>query len=175
MGRKPPDAKLLDEIVNSISLGLSDKTAYEAAGVSHGAFYQWIQKGTDDPHATPPRKAREPYKNFVERLSRARAEFIRNHVATVTAASMGSVIEHYGPDGRLTHIERKNDGDWRAAKWLLSVRQPDQFSERYVVENRNAPVPVEDPHRDLDDMSPEELAAEEARLRARSVEGADGA
>lgn len=162
----------MEAIITSISLGLPDKTAYEAAGVSASAFYRSIELGTDDPDATPPRKARSPYREFAEKVSRARAQFTRNHVATVTASAQGTVIEHYGPDGKLTHIERRNDGDWRASKWLLSVRRPEDFSERHVIEQLHTPQPVPDRHADLDGMSPEELEAEAIRVRAAAVAAA---
>lgn len=145
-GRKPRlTEEIAKAIITAISLGATDKTAYESAGVAPSAFYAWIQKGTDRDAVPatgttpeiPAYVARSPYKEFAEKLKRARPNCIVRHLGHVNRAAEGTVIEHFGPDGKIESIERRGDGDWRASKWLLSVKEPESFSERVVVENRH--------------------------------------
>lgn len=142
------DPKIGKAIIDAVGLGLPDSIACESAGLSLSAFYAWIEKGTDA-SARPAsdtrgfraaRKARSPYKEFAEGLTRARAGFTVNHVKLITRAAQGSVTTSTTthPDGRVeVRSEQAGDGDWRASKWLLSVRMPADFSERHIVEQRH--------------------------------------
>ncbi len=141
------DPKIGKAIIDAITMGVPDASAVAAAGVALSAFYKWIEKGTDAParDATdtrgpvPARKARSPYKEFAEALHKARGGFVVNHVKLLTRAAQGTVttITTTHPDGRVeVRTEHKGDGDIRASKFLLSVRDPENFSERHIVENR---------------------------------------
>ncbi len=152
LGRRPLlaiDPRIETEILKAVAIGTPDKYAFEAAGVSSTAVYNWIALGTDDPGGPdrPPRKGRSPYREFVAKLQKARSEFVRNGVLNLHRAGEGTVttvtINH--PDGRVeTRVERKGDGDWKATKHLLAIRDPENFSERYRVEHSGpagAPLP----------------------------------
>src|SRR3990167_2523893 len=138
MARRPIldlDPKIGKAILDAVGLGLPDRAAFEAAGLSQSAFYAWIEKGTDvsarpatdTRGAQPARKARSPYKEFVEALTRARAGFILNHVKLITRAAQGSVTTTTTthPDGRVeVRSEQKGDGDWRGPAEPPPARAP---------------------------------------------------
>lgn len=112
------------KIIEAIELGDSDINACAYAGVSQTAFYSWIQKGTDQPATenSPARPARSPYREFAAELTRARAVFRVNHLRCIARAAQGT---------------KATPGDWRASKFMLAVKWPDEFSERQVLEQRH--------------------------------------
>lgn len=112
------------KIIEAVELGDSDLNACAYAGVSPSALYNWIQKGTDHPATedSPARPARSPYKEFVGKLTRARAVFRVNHLRCIARAAQGT---------------KSAPGDWRASKFMLAVKWPDEFSERQVLEQRH--------------------------------------
>ena len=68
----------------------------------------------------------------------ARAACIKNHVTCVTSAAQGATstttITH--PDGRVEVRTERQPGEWRASKFMLAVRDPENFSETYIAANR---------------------------------------
>lgn len=94
-------------IIDTIRLGGSDKAAFQRAGISHGTFYGWIQRGQGE-------DAEQPYMDFVEALTRAKGE----RIASLAGAIRKAAIE-----------------DWRAAAYLLAVHEPETFSEKRRMEH----------------------------------------
>lgn len=96
-------------LLRCISIGDSDGNACAVAGIAPNTFYQWMQKGRDGKGSL--------YVDFAQKVTRARAECRRNLIAVITAAAAGG-------QGR--------DPDWKAARFLLSVRHPEEYSERVI-------------------------------------------
>ena len=99
-------------ILGAISVGDSDLNACACAGIASSTFYLWQEKA---------KAGKSPYLEFSENLTRARAEFRRNHLAMIAKAAQGTAT---------------TPGDWRASKYILAVRHPDEFSERVINEQR---------------------------------------
>lgn len=114
------------EILSCIELGDSDVNACLVAGVSREALRTWQRKGE---------RGLEPYAGFAGRLTQARARCRRNHLGMIARAAQGTTIERTAADGTVT--VRRIPGDWRASKFLLACRYPDEFSERHILEQRH--------------------------------------
>lgn len=145
LGRKPIlTPEIRDEIVKAVQVGDSNENAAAAAGIGQSTLYAWISKGTDQPERpateTEPARAavpaRQPYKEFVEALQRARPKWRRSLLSKAAEAVDGDKITHYGPDGKITKVEKRAP-DGRLALKLLALRYPAEFAEKVVVENRH--------------------------------------
>lgn len=62
---------IVDKLIEVISAGGSDKDAYTLAGISHEAFYNWLEKHSE----------------FREKVTRARAENKVSHIQNIKTAS----------------------------------------------------------------------------------------
>ena len=66
----------------------------------------------------------------------------RGHLAAASLLSKaaeavdGDKVTHYGPDGKITKVEKRAP-DGRLALKLLALRYPAEFAEKVVVENRH--------------------------------------
>ncbi len=157
-GRK---SKLLPEIqsqlVEALSAGVTDAEACACAGVGLSTFYLWQQIGQacldDMPHDRKPKTPRtqKPYVEFVEAITRARAEArvkaIRAFAAGLEASEISETISE-----SVTEIRLKKDGtpydytrnftrerkltqpaDWRAGEAWLKRRDPENWSDKLSI------------------------------------------
>lgn len=96
-GGKSPRVRW-EVIVERIRSSIPPESAAEATGVDASTYYRWMALGEDRWEAGKLRKARSPYREFREAVTRARAEAEAINVAHVSAAA---------------------PKDWKAAAFLL--------------------------------------------------------
>lgn len=99
-------------IVERVRTGIPPESAAEATGVDGSTYYRWMAEGEDRYEAGKLVKARSPYREFREAITRARAEAEAIHVAHVASAS---------------------SKDWRAAAFLLERSYPQRWRKRDTV------------------------------------------
>jgi len=107
-GRSSYRGKLTPEryeaIIKYVRVGAHLSHAANAVGIDDNTIYRWVKWGTEDPESI--------YGLFVEDLKRAKGLAITRNVAIVQTAA---------------------EDDWTAAKWLLSVLDPEVFGNRSTV------------------------------------------
>lgn len=125
-----------DRILAVLRAGAADKHAAAAAGVSSRALELWQAKGRehdpgeDVPDEEIPDGPMAVYVRFVRAATRARGEAVATHLAIVNAAARGRGTP--GQDGYVP-------GDWRAAKFLLEARHPEEYGKRLTVRTEDIP------------------------------------
>lgn len=107
-GRSSYRGKLTPEryeaIIKYVRVGAHLSHAANAVGIDDNTIYRWVKWGMEDPESI--------YGLFVEDLKRAKGIAITRNVAIV---------------------QRAAEDDWTAAKWLLSVLDPEVFGNRSTV------------------------------------------
>ena len=104
-----------EELINLIVLGLPVNKAVSMVGIAESTFYNWMSRGMveRDRLATIPNAQPKPdekiYLNFLESLTRARAEAIAKKVAVISSAA--------------------SQGDWKASAWWLERQVPEDFGK----------------------------------------------
>lgn len=119
------DAVKKDELINLIVLGLPVSKAVAMVNISESTFYGWMSRGMveRDRLATIQGAKAKPeerlYLEFLESLTRARAEAIAKKVAVISSAA--------------------SQGDWKASAWWLERQVPEDFGrvERQEVLSHN--------------------------------------
>jgi hypothetical protein len=117
-GRPKGATILLDEIkreelINLIVLGLPINKAVAMVNIAESTFYNWMSRGMVERDRLATLKDAKPkpderiYLDFLESLTRARAEAIAKKVAAVSSAA--------------------SQGDWRASAWWLERQVPEEF------------------------------------------------
>lgn len=114
-----------DELINLIVLGLPVNKSVAMVNLSESTFYHWMSRGMveRDRLATIEGAKAKPdeaiYLNFLETLTRARAEAIAKKVAVISSAA--------------------SQGDWKASAWWLERQVPEDFGrvERQEVLSHN--------------------------------------
>jgi len=102
-----------EELINLIVLGLPVNKAVAMVNIAESTFYNWMSRGMveRDRLATIPDAKPKPeekiYLDFLESLTRARAEAIAKKVAVVSSAA--------------------SQGDWKASAWWLERQVPEDF------------------------------------------------
>ena len=102
-----------EELLNLIGLGLPVNKAVAMVNIAESTFYNWMSRGMveRDRLATIPDSKPKPeeqvYLEFLESLTRARAEAIAKKVAVVSSAA--------------------SQGDWKASAWWLERQVPEDF------------------------------------------------
>lgn len=102
-----------EELINLIVLGLPVNKAVAMVNIAESTFYKWMSRGMieRDRLATIPDAKPKPeekiYLEFLESLTRARAEAIAKKVAVVSSAA--------------------SQGDWKASAWWLERQVPEEF------------------------------------------------
>lgn len=91
-----------EQICKYISMGVPNKTAAEACGISEVTFYSWIKKGKQ--------QRAGKYVKFLKALKKAEAQAIAHHVGIIEKAA--------------------KEKSWQASAWLLERRHPDQFGAK---------------------------------------------
>lgn len=113
-----------EEICASVEAGLPIEQAAAGAGIGSTTVFRWLARGRDytaaveNPDGPDPDPADEPFREFWERLQKARAAFVHKGLRKIAAA--GEEPRH-----------------WQAWAWLLERRFPTQFA-------RNVARPVDD-------------------------------
>lgn len=122
-GRPPVlrDPEIFEGICKVVATGASYKTAAASVGVGESSLYQWLrlakEEGTDPIYAA-----------FANALMRARGRGEAALVGMVHRAARGEPIRNDNGD-----VVGYTAGDWRAAQWLLSVRDPENYSQSQKV------------------------------------------
>lgn len=113
MGRRSgvDDKALVQQILDEIKLGASNKDACLLAGISPEAFMAWIRKGNAKP--------KSKYGKFVNQLLGARAERRKSYKIQIQRAALDRKVG-----------ERHVAGDWRATAFLATVVEKDEFGPR---------------------------------------------
>ena len=102
-----------EELINLIVLGLPVNKAVAMVNIAESTFYNWMSRGMveRDRLATiidaKPKPDERIYLDFLESLTRARAEAIAKKVAVVSSAA--------------------SQGDWKASAWWLERQVPEDF------------------------------------------------
>jgi hypothetical protein len=102
-----------EELINLIVLGMPVNKAVAMVNVSESSFYNWMSRGMveRDRLATIVDAKNKPeekiYLDFLESLTRARAEAIAKKVAVISSAA--------------------SQGDWKASAWWLERQVPEDF------------------------------------------------
>lgn len=98
-----PACKLTPEVteivLQSVAVGCSDNAACQRAGIVQSTLYNWLSRGA---------AGEEPFGEFARAYTRAKGDRIARLAG---------------------HVQDAAPNDWRAAKWLLSVLEPEQYSE----------------------------------------------
>ena len=104
-----------EELLNLIVLGLPVNKAVAMVNIAESTFYHWMSRGMTerDRLATIPDARPKPeekiYLEFLESLTRARAEAIAKKVAVISSAA--------------------SQGDWKASAWWLERQVPEEFGK----------------------------------------------
>lgn len=93
-----------EAIIKYIRNGAYIAHAANAVGIDDNTIYKWVKWGMEDPESI--------YGYFLEDLKRAKAAAVNRNVFIV---------------------QRAAEDDWTAAKWLLSVMEPEVFGNRSTV------------------------------------------
>ncbi|GEM_PF-3546624 len=132
------------------------KAAFSAVGMSAETFDNWIKA---DP-------------TFAEAVVQAEQEAINNNVLLVQKAAQPRKVRktrtEYGPppkdaEGKpvagakpvvvsRTVEEYEEEGDWRAAKWLLETKDPENFGKRLDVTSNGETIKGYGANVDFDDI-----------------------
>lgn len=122
------DDETMKRIVGAIQRGAPIRTAARLGGVDPATFYRWLQRGE---------KAKSgAFRDFRDEVLRAREEGLAVLLQRVHDASKHQIRRRRTirrRDGTEEVVE-EFDSDWRAAKFLLEVRDPKTFSVRRLIE-----------------------------------------
>ena len=122
--------QVVADIVNALAAGATVRAAAGAAGISERTYHSWRERGEQE-------GADEAFLQFLQRTTRAREQ---GKVALVASIRRSA-----------------NEGDWRAAAWLLERLEPEAWAAKHVLEHSGldgGPVPVDTPP-ELDISDPE--------------------
>jgi hypothetical protein len=157
MGRAPTidDVLLVDDgkggktpvarwqlIVDRIRAGIPIEPAVESTGTGLSTFYRWQERGRDRVEDRKPKRAEPRYREFVDAVTRARAEAEALHVSYITKAAAE---------------------DWRASAWYLERTRSERYRRRDTVHQAGpadgdpVPSPTRVEHTFADD-APSKLA-----------------
>ena len=107
-----------ERIVQALRAGNYQETAAAYAGIGESTFYEWMERGRDEPGSV--------YSEFVEAVTKAKADAEVRDVALIDKAA--------------------TDGSWQAAAWKLERKFPHRWGRVNRTEISGpdgAPVKVE--------------------------------
>lgn len=117
MAAKPlPDPEGMLRLEQAIRAGATGEVAAQTIGVVRSTYYVWLEKGRDAPEGTP-------YREFHDRVQRARAESEVGLVARIAQAA--------------------GNGSWGAAAWLLERRFPERWGKATAEAAKSEPTAAE--------------------------------
>lgn len=105
-------------ICDGVQLGMPQRLAFLAAGISEACGAGWVEQGRKDLAAAKPDTK---YSGFVAHVEKARAAGVRANLATIRSAALG----YPGPDGKPTKPR-----EWTAAAWILERTNAADFARR---------------------------------------------
>src|SRR5947208_1708848 len=106
-------ARMTGRLCSLLQTGQTIKGACALVGIAERSFHHWMMRGEAD--------ANGPFRDFFSAVSRARALYMGDLLASVTGAALG---------------DRKHaKADWKAAGWLLERRFPKDFALEVVARN----------------------------------------
>ncbi len=119
-GRPKGTTVLLDdtkreELINLIVLGVPISKSVGMIGISEQTFYNWMSRGMIEKErintivGAKPKPEEKIYLDFLESVTRARAEAIAKKVAVISSAAA--------------------QGDWKASAWWLERQVPEEFGK----------------------------------------------
>lgn len=162
-------------LLKAVRAGTPQREAVRHAGVGERTFYTWMSRGEaeqarqDD--GAPANPEEEPYRQFRQRVLRARADTAVGGVALIQSVARGGAViretkrRYRDPtSGEMveeTEVQRTAP-DWRAAAWLLERSFRADFGR--------GPVEVTGPGGGPVQVSEPSLAELAARIRANVAE-----
>ena len=111
--------QVVSDIVNALAAGAAVKAAAGAAGISERTYHSWRERGEQE-------GADEAFLQFLQRTTRAREQ---GKVALVASIRRSA-----------------NEGDWRAAAWLLERIEPEALAAKHILQHAGpygGPAPVD--------------------------------
>jgi transposase len=101
------------KIVQALGVGVTHAHACQFAGISHEAFYNWLEKGE---------AGKSPFVEFREAVKNAEGQAVVGWMALIDSAA--------------------RSGNWQAAAWKLERRYPKDYGRQSVREDgETAPLP----------------------------------
>jgi len=116
-GRKPAllEPVKREELLNLIVLGVPISKSVGMVGISEATFYNWMSRGLIEKERlntianAKPKPEEKIYLEFLESVTRARAEAVAKKVAVISSAA--------------------GQGDWKASAWWLERQVPEEFGK----------------------------------------------
>lgn len=124
--------ELADQVVTMLRSGTLPRVACEAVGIDIRTLQRWLERGRSG------RERDKAYREFTERVGRARAEAEARAVAQIARAA---------------------SEDWRAAAWLLERQWPERWGKVPLAELVPEPASLSD---ELDELAGRRLARRQA-------------
>lgn len=162
-GGRPPGNTKSDKVValilDSIRQGVPIKHASETFGVSENTFHAWRSEGAAARELLAKgeklTKRQQWCVGFLKQLDSARSDFV---------------------DKGVKIIQKAAKKDWKAASWLLTRRDPDNFREKQEIEHTGAgggPIGVTFSPEDREQLGAalEKRIAQRMEERTRFVDG----
>jgi hypothetical protein len=117
-------------IVQAVTAGLHVIEAAALAGIAKSTVLQWLQRG----EGRSRRGTQARYVDFVDALSRARAQDEARRIARIDQAGRGGTVVHERistrPDGTVITERQYSQPDWRSDAWHLERRYRERWSRR---------------------------------------------
>lgn len=148
-GRPPivADHTAVERMIDAISAGVPITQACLHAGISTSAHFRAMEAGELAEQATEAGNTltdrEHAYREYRERIMRARAAVAVVHVALIGKAARGGALvrettrTYRDEDGRpVTETDRElSRPEWKASAWLLSKSFPGELGDRRAVEH----------------------------------------
>ena len=139
--------ELTKEIATNIKMGMSNQDAVNLAGISHTAFYNWLNRGEAELERVAAgsgrkiRKNEQPFVDFVEAIKSAIPARKQILIGRIQRAAQGgeTITETYkkyrkGVVVEERHTTKTRAAEWQAAAWLLERLHYDEFGRRSRVD-----------------------------------------
>lgn len=119
-------------IVEALRAGNSKRVAYELAGIGKSTFFEWLQRGADEPGTV--------FEKLLQEIERAACEFEAEALAEIRKTGSGipyretTVVEKLDSKGAV--VERRTttktgvERAWTALAWILERTRPDVYARR---------------------------------------------
>lgn len=124
---KYSDPEIIRTICTTIALTGSDKAAYEAAGISHGTFYKWINSDKVE------------FVELIEGIARAREEYrrslsdekIRQANKALNEYLYGEAVEEWGDKTTISNI---HDGEVKSQRVMKTAKTIKRGVPQWAIE-----------------------------------------
>jgi hypothetical protein len=120
-------------ILTALKMGLSQKRAFELAGITPHMYYQWLKKGREYRNQT--------YHHFYIRVKSILAKEERQALDVIKQAMKGGekiverkvTISKKGTEVQKT--TKKRGSNWQAAAWRLERMDPESYGRKFFDSN----------------------------------------